>query len=122
MKKSLAGSMSDWSGLLKDLFRQIDDGTITRDQLHMFVARHENPFNKEINLLTVDYSRILKRMIATGKYDWVNRDITEKNYPLPTSLLGQKILIPSKLFHFNREISTKEASAEMNKVGSLPAN
>lgn len=44
MKKSLAGSMSDWSGLLKDLFRQIDDGTITRDQMHKFVVKHENPF------------------------------------------------------------------------------
>ena len=37
MRKSAVGSMSDWSGLLKDLFRQIDDGTITRGKLEAVV-------------------------------------------------------------------------------------
>ncbi len=35
--------MSEWSGTLKDLFRQIDDGSITLEQTRAF-AEHRNPF------------------------------------------------------------------------------
>ncbi|MFH1956129.1 MAG: hypothetical protein ABIJ28_00560 [Patescibacteria group bacterium] len=37
MGKTAVGDMSDWSGLLKDFFRQIDDGTITRVKIEAIV-------------------------------------------------------------------------------------
>jgi len=71
--------------------------------------------------LTVDYSRTLKEMINAGNYGWANDDITEKNFPLPTKLLGKKITASTKLFHFDRRISSEDAISEMNKAGYRPA-
>jgi len=43
MSREVVGSMSEWSGVLKDLFRQIDDGSISLEQLQAFLE-HRNPF------------------------------------------------------------------------------
>lgn len=42
-KRTAVGSMSEWSGILADLFRQIKDGSKTRDQLQAFLEGR-NPF------------------------------------------------------------------------------
>jgi len=46
--KNIVGSMSDWSGVLKDLFRQVNDGSITLAQTQAFVE-HRNPFGDGID-------------------------------------------------------------------------
>jgi len=43
MIKKVIGDMSEWSGLLKDFYRQIDDRSITYQMLSDFV-QHKNPF------------------------------------------------------------------------------
>ena len=43
MSGKTVGGMSEWSGMLKDLFRQIDDGSINLQQLQAFLE-HRNPF------------------------------------------------------------------------------
>ena len=43
MGKPIVGSMSEWSGLLKDFFRQIEDGSFTLEQMIELDA-HCNPF------------------------------------------------------------------------------
>ena len=43
MAKSAVGSMSDWSGVLKDFFRQIDDGSHTLESVIVF-NEHRNMF------------------------------------------------------------------------------
>jgi len=43
------GSMSEWSGVLKDFHRQIDDGSITLSQLKAF-NDHINPFSPDNSL------------------------------------------------------------------------
>lgn len=66
----------------------------------------------------VESPRTLATMIAEGKYDWVNSDITEANFPTPMNLvLGTE----PKLFHFNRAISSENAIKEMDKEGYRPA-
>ena len=45
-KKQVVGSMSDWSGVLKDFFRQIGDGSLTLEQVTATVE-HRNPFEIE---------------------------------------------------------------------------
>ena len=47
--REIVGSMSEWSGVLKDLFRQIDDGSITLRHVQAFL-QHRNPF--EVNPIT----------------------------------------------------------------------
>lgn len=43
MVREVVGSMSDWSGVLKDLFRQFHDGSLTLEQATAF-KEHRNPF------------------------------------------------------------------------------
>ncbi len=71
--------------------------------------------------LSVDYSRTVQEKISAGKYSWANNDITEKHFPLPTELNGKQVSVSTKLFHFNRSISSKDATREMDKVGYRPA-
>lgn len=41
--KEIVGSMSEWSGRLRDLFRQINDGSIKLEEIQAFLE-HRNPF------------------------------------------------------------------------------
>ena len=43
MSRKIDGSVSDWSGMLKDVFRQINDGSLTLENLKEF-SNHRNPF------------------------------------------------------------------------------
>ena len=57
---------------------------------------------------------VLQRLIATGKYDWINPGITQKNFPVPENfVLGED----PKVFHFNRGISSEDVIKEMDKEG-----
>jgi len=49
MVRKVVGSMSEWSGVLKDFFRKIDDGSITLSQLKSF-NDHVNPFSPDNSL------------------------------------------------------------------------
>lgn len=75
---------------------------------------------EEIKLI-VDYSQTVKQMIEAGKYDCIVSDITEKHFPLPSELFGERITVSSKLFHFNRDITSKDVIVEMEEVGYHPA-
>src|SRR3989338_1782559 len=50
MAKQVVGSMSEWSGVLKDFFRQIDDGSHTLETVRTF-NEHRNPFALASDLL-----------------------------------------------------------------------
>lgn len=66
----------------------------------------------------VDYGMTLEQMIAAGKYDWSNSDITAKRFPLTGT---GKVAFEPKLFHFDRSISSEDAIKEMEKEGFRPA-
>jgi hypothetical protein len=59
MSRKIVGSMSDWSGVLKDVFRQIDDGSLTLAHMKA-VAEHRNPFIPLDSLLE-DWRRFYKK-------------------------------------------------------------
>ena len=69
----------------------------------------------------VDYTRTVAEMVAAGKYDWSNDDITSDRYPIPKDKAGKSEGINTKVFHFNRLISSKDAIKEMEKEGYRPA-
>ncbi|MFW0837796.1 MAG: hypothetical protein ACKKL5_02235 [Candidatus Komeilibacteria bacterium] len=89
MSKSAAGSMSDWSGLLKDMFRQIDDGTITRNQLHSFVVKHENPF--AITDIRQEWQEFYR------KYFRLTVDFTDVTIPESPDDFSRVVFIPQGL-------------------------
>ncbi len=81
--------------------------------------------------VVMDYSQSLADMIKAGNYNWVNSDITEKNFPLPkipaglspSTSSGQatKVELNLELIRFNRSISSNDAIAELKKMGLRPA-
>lgn len=60
-----------------------------------------------------------KQMIAAGKYDWVNPDITQEHFPFQGQNRQQKEVT---LFHFKRTMSSEDAISEIVKRGFQPAN
>lgn len=76
---------------------------------------------EEVFILSINYSKSLRELILRGRYDWINTGINEKNFVLPVSQINQRILVSSKLFNFNRSLSSKEAIYEMRKKGYRPA-
>jgi len=62
----------------------------------------------------------LSDLIASLKLDWVNDNITEKNFPvLPKDEIQSEK--EYKLFHFGRSISSEVAIVEMQKENFRPA-
>lgn len=106
------------------------------------LLRREQELNRRILEGTLDINKVLTKLqkiiegkleralfvlsslslsdrIALGKYDWVNDDITEKNFP---TAVEKDYEVEYKIFHFNRLISSESAIAEMEKEGYRPGN
>jgi hypothetical protein len=67
--------------------------------------------------ITVDYDKSLPDMIAAGKYDWVNPDITARKFPIKGT--GNK-KFRTRLFDFGRNTSSEAAVAAMKKEKFTP--
>ncbi|MBI2030537.1 hypothetical protein HYT05_02860 [Candidatus Kaiserbacteria bacterium] len=75
------------------------------------IAKGVNP---GIFRLTVDYTQTLEQMIAAGRYDWKNSDITAERF----SLVGDGVVdFEIKLFHFKRSISSEDADEAIKNDG-----
>jgi len=71
----------------------------------------------DIYKVVVDYAMSLPDMIAAGRYDWTNRDITAENFPFSGE--GQK-KVDLELIHLNRDASTKEVLEELDRRDLRP--
>lgn len=74
----------------------------------------------QVFTIVVDYSRSFKDSINAGRYNYVNRDIIEKYFPLANNECGRMERI-FKLYHFNKEVDSDDAIRQMNEDGCLPA-
>jgi len=70
-------------------------------------------------VIAVDYGASLPDMIAAGKYDWVNEAITPAKFPVVG--IGTK-RYRTKLFAFDRRISSENAVAAMKAEKFTPAD
>ena len=66
--------------------------------------------------VVVNYSQTLEQMIAAGRYDWKNPDITEKHFPIPPSKRGKEE-VAIELVHFDRNMESDEVLRELDKAG-----
>ncbi|MFZ2201786.1 MAG: hypothetical protein WAV56_00125 [Microgenomates group bacterium] len=66
----------------------------------------------------VDYGQTVERLIRDGSYDWVNDDITSRNFPSSERGNAQ---IDIFLLNFDRNISSEDAIREMDTQGLRPA-
>lgn len=68
--------------------------------------------------VTVDYGVSLADMIAAGKYDWTNSDITAKHFPVK----GEgKAEVEIQLVHFDRVMESDDVIRELDRQGLRPA-
>jgi len=70
---------------------------------------------------SVDYSKTVEQAVADGKYDWKNSDVTAEHFPISPEMIGKKVDISGRLFHFDRNISSEDAIKEMDSDGCRPA-
>jgi hypothetical protein len=106
-------AMTD-TGLLSDLCEAAANGLreVDRDEFRKLLGLSPKTLR-----IVVDYSLSLEQMIAAGKYDWSNSDITAKRFPLKGS---GKVELEPKLFYFGRDMSSDNVIAEMDKEGFRP--
>jgi hypothetical protein len=70
-------------------------------------------------VLSVNYERSVEDGVRAGRYDWVNRDITHKNFPRKKKGTAK---VAVELVHFDRYISVSEALCELKENGYRPAD
>ncbi len=68
----------------------------------------------EIFQVIVDYKMTLADMITTGKYDWVNSDITQEHFPVAGK---GTIELKAELIHFGKPMSTDNVLKEIDRRG-----
>lgn len=111
---------------LQQLFEIMENKNLSIAQVVEIIKKNnavvsQKATNADEIKLTVDYTKIVEQSIAAGKYDWKNSDITAKNFPISLEMIGKKVEVSAKLFHFNRGISSDDAISEMDKDGYRPA-
>ena len=99
-KKENVGDMSEWSGMLKDFFRQIDDESITREHLKA-ILEHRNPFDpEEKQYITIidDGKKKTSEIIAELRKSmpvrvYYNEDKIDEEFPAPKEPTSRKFLL-----------------------------
>ena len=68
--------------------------------------------------IEVDGAKSFQELIEKAKFDWINPDVNEKNFPIKQKT---KHIVTIKLFNFNRFISSEEVIKNIKKNGFRPA-
>lgn len=81
-------------------------------------ARHTTN-DSNLYLVSVNYALSLEEMVAAGRYNWKNDDITARHF----SVKGEGVVdVDIQLAHFDRVMdSSGEVIRELDKVGLRPA-
>ncbi len=99
-KKQIVGSMSEWSGVLKDLFRQIDDGSIKLRDVQGFLE-HENPFG--LGRLISEWEKFYKNLFGI-KADFSNLQIPKKQKGFDRLIVMAQGITPQTAFNKCEEL------------------
>lgn len=96
-------------GVLRDLLMKLsgENGITWLEELKKFLRKE-----------TCWVMTVLQRLIAAGKYDYVNPNINNDKFPVPENFILSE---EPKVFHFNRDISSEDVAKEMEKEGYEPA-
>ncbi len=106
MKKEIVGSMSEWSGVLKDVFRQIDDGSLGIGHFQTLLE-HRNPFDDGgvLDQLVSKTGKLLSKRfgkkIAVGP---LPEEFTEENLAQWVRYNLKPIFLPDEEISENRKI------------------
>ena len=93
------------------------DLSVVASALAQTVLRYAAMFGN-VRLVIGDYDVPLASMIAAGRYDYVNKNITAANFPITGT---GKIVSVITLVSFHRDIGSDDAVAELAYLGFEPA-
>jgi hypothetical protein len=99
------------SGILSDVF---EEKATLGNRFAVRQALGLGPLPSESIVLIVDYGQTLEQMIATGRYDWKNDDITAKRFPIEGK---GTVEFEAVLFHFDKDISSENAKEKIEEAG-----
>lgn len=68
----------------------------------------------------IDYTKPLKHLIALGKYDWVNSDIDDDNFPHLVMPAPYSETLDIELLHFDEYLETEEVEKRIAQQGYRP--
>lgn len=115
-------------GQIEHLFRLIGEKLVSKDDFQKFLegCRPEEK-EKEQKVtgsvsqkhpVTVGYGVSMAKMVKAGKYDWVNGDIIQKNFPNEGNRTAE---VDTVLVHLNKAASTDEVLRHLDSLGLRPA-
>lgn len=110
--------------LISDGYR--DPEQVSRILQEMIIDDRKGPMvevdETAVFCLVVDYTRPLKKGIMAGRYDYVNRNVTEGNFPSGRTEKGKrKKKVAFSFFHPDKEVESDEALEQIERDGCRPA-
>jgi len=103
------------AGFTADIWWLIAVGIIV---VMVSAANISTRYYKKLFRVTVDYTKTLVEMIKAGNYDWVDSDITDKNFPLQ----GQgQVELNIKLINYGKFMDSAEIIRDLDNRGLRPA-
>lgn len=93
MTKSAVGCMSEWSGVLKDFFRQIDDGSHKLEAIKAFNA-HRNPFAPIIPIIADVGGVLANWQVFWQESGFTDADFSNIKIPQLVPGLTRAIVVP----------------------------
>lgn len=121
--EALANAVLDAGGSDEDLRRIETEGDLRRELATLIAHKQQVPKTPAPTVtsfpLTVSYDLSVEALVAEGKYDYANPNITAKNFPSTGTGTSEK---EAFLVHFNRFISTEEDEKGLDKLGFRPGN
>jgi hypothetical protein len=111
--KTLSDEVNSLGGNDDHLRRILSDKSVAREVAELLVGK---PVPESYSL-TINRQRSRAEMVAAGKYDYVNPNITEENFPVGEGEAEVKAV----LVHLDRSSSDEEVLREMERQGLRPA-
>lgn len=127
ISKAFVDEVKNQGGTDEDVSRILTDRKVRQEMVGLLLKKAKSAVDGVVRVVvqyaTADRNRTLVEMISDCGFDWVNSDITEKNFPIRIkgSIQYGRQEVEMKLFHFNRNISSDNAIQEMDKEGYRPA-
>lgn len=99
--------------------RLVQETSQRGEELSRLLVEALNKFLTEVTyFITIDYSLNLAQMIAAGKYDYANPDITAAHFPISGS---GTVETETVLVHFGRSMNNEAVLAELERRNLEPA-
>ena len=119
---ALVSAVRKQGGMDADIYRlATPEGESLLDKIAALIVQAGKPIEQlaeNCYKVLVDYEQTLQQMIANGKYDYVNSDINQSNFPVSGN--GKQEVVV-ELVHYGRDMETDDVLKDLESKGMRPA-